>query len=98
MSDNENPYKPTSEPHPQVRDSEPVSTDARQAVRNACRYAIPVMSIGWVLLTVEFYFSNSHRMTPLLAVIVACFQALAFAGFFLGIWLGCAAIVGSMRK
>ena len=98
MPDKENPYEPTSATHFQAKESEPIRTGAGWAVRNACRYAIPVMSIGWGLLTVEFYYSNSHRMNAVPAAVVAGFQSLTFTGIFLGVWLGCAAIVGAIRR
>ena len=96
-----NPFDPPADPgeqpreHPGLQDT---PLDAKQAVRNARRYAIPVMSIGWLLLWIEFYFQFSHRMTFIPALLLSGFAALGYASMGLGIWLGCAAIVGAMRE
>lgn len=97
----ENPFDPPSasgkEPSEQ-KGSQGYPLDAKQAVRNARRYAIPVMSIGWLLLWIEFYFQFSHRMTVIPALLLSGLAALGYASMGLGIWLGCAAIVGAIRE
>lgn len=98
MPNTENPYEPSTTDARQTQPAQPPPLGAEQAVRNACRYAIPVMSIGWVLLWVEFYFSYAHRINKTAAVTLGCLQSLAYAGLGLGIWLGCAAIVGAIRR